>query len=112
MADLAASAVTLVSGWQEGDRSGKYRQKVLDVQVTLATMGSTTNTIPASAFGLTYIREVLASADESTPYGQIQFIPSYDGTLIYAIDLEQATDANRGDPTDVSGNWRFVVKGY
>jgi len=112
MADLAKSGVVKVKEFFEGDRHGRRVGKVVDAQVTLSSMGSTSNKIPATAFDMAYVREVQTCGKDGTPIGAVQFIPSYDGTLIYAVNLEQATDATRGDPVDVSGTYRMVIRGH
>lgn len=110
MASLTSSGVTVLKRWVE-KYLGKNIQKVVEAQVALTAMGGVTNTIPASAFGLSYIREIKYSGESTNAGPHFKFVPSYDGTLILAINLEDATDANRGNPADITGNFRFIVRG-
>ena len=111
MASLAASAVTINSAWTEAGITGK-RLKVLDVDLVLTGQGGTTNTIPASALGLTGIVECSPAvvSDNSKVYPAC---PNYAGDAILLTDPTNATDGNRANPADVTGvTVNLIVKGY
>jgi len=114
MANLAATNFTVNDTWYEGDRTGKAKLLVKVVTITSGTAGGTSNQIPASVFGMDEIYSVdLKGVDNADP-GQYRFQPDYAGDNIIAIDTEQATDANRGDPADVafaSFNTKLIIKG-
>jgi hypothetical protein len=80
-------------------------QRVLDVTVVLSSMGTVTNTIPATAFGLTrfYGPVVLVKSDN----GDVLLgTPSVDGTIL----LLKESDTNNF--ADASGTYYGQVKGY
>ena len=109
MAVVASSAVTRVKSWEEADRSQKLNQRCIEAQVALSSQGGETNNIPASVFGLTYIRECTCFVSSTNKL--VLATPSYDGTLLLIFNMAQATDANRVDPADVTFTVRVVVKG-
>lgn len=112
MADLAASGVTINRRWTEGGNLANKGFTVLDVTMVLSSMGTTTNAIPATAFGLTEVTEVHPRADDNAGTRSLYFLqPSLDGSEIYVYDPEVVTDANRGDAIDVSVTLRAIVKG-
>lgn len=110
MANLAASGVTIERVFREGGLLGKERLKMI-VSVVLSSMGTTTNKIPASAFGLQKIEECsnLVKSDNTVI---VVAVPSADGSLILLANLAQATDANRSNPADLTGTFRLTVAGY
>lgn len=110
MASLAKSGVTVRDSWYEGGAPTTKKTKVMSVTIVLSSMGGATNTIPASAFGLTTIREV-STLQKSDDTLAVPAAPSYDGTKIFLYNLAQATDANRDDPADFTGTFRCLVKG-
>lgn len=109
MATLAQSAVTIRDSWWEGGIPAK-KTKVLSVTMVLTGHGGATNTILASVFGLTTIREVtpVQTDDNSAVY---LGAPSYDGTKLFLYDLSGATDATRDAPADITDTVRCIVKG-
>ncbi|PCJ80636.1 MAG: hypothetical protein COA57_14865 [Flavobacteriales bacterium] len=110
MADLAASAVTVIRNWLTGGIANKD-QWAAQVSCALVAMGSATNKIPATAFGLTRIEQVSGLAWDETnsrAYGL-----TTDGTNVYVINLEGATDADRGNAVDHTTTvLTFTIKGY
>jgi hypothetical protein len=102
MADLTRSNYTILDSWDEGDATGKQKLKVLVVNITSGTAGGTTNAIPASVFGLSEIYSVQVKGVDNVDPGAYTYIPDYAGENLLAINLEQGTDANRGDPADVA----------
>lgn len=104
MANLASSGVTLLRAWTEGGLALKDRS-VLRVSMVLSTMGTATNTIPATAFGLSVIEEVSSLVqDDDTDI--IVAGPSNDGSLI----LLKAAGTN--SPADFSGTYEATIRGY
>lgn len=111
MADLAASAVTILDKWVIPGPYGK-QLVALRAKATLLTMGSTTNKVPASVFGLT--RVVMVQVAESTATAENRYIatPSQDGVNILFSDLETVSDVDRGAAADNSGTFNFFMFGY
>ncbi len=103
MANLAASGVTITRSYLE--KFPSTEQRVLDVSIVLSSMGSATNNIPATSFGLArfYGPVVLVKSDNSD---MLLGTPSADGTLL----LLKAAGSNA--PADFSGTYVGQVKGY
>lgn len=110
MPDLAATGVTVVRSWSEGGLYGKDRVGIL-AALTLSAMGSNTNKIPASAFGLQKIEEC-SNAVKSDNTAIVVACASADGSRVVLADLTQATDANRATPADLTGTFYITVHGY
>lgn len=114
MADLTSSNFSILDSWEEGSRSGKLQLLVMVINITSGTAGGTSNQIPAELFGMSEIYSVeLKGVDNADP-GNYMYMPDYDGKNILALNLEQATDANRGDPADVAFATfptKLIVKG-
>lgn len=104
MSDIDSSAVTANRSWTDGGLAQKDRHCIA-ATVVLTGQGTTTNKIPATAFGLSVIEEVspFIASDDGTGYFAT---PSYDGTNI--LLFEDASDA----PADETGTFKTVVKGY
>jgi hypothetical protein len=114
MADLTASNFTVNDTWEEGDRSGKMKFLVKDVTIDSGTAGSTTNQIPASLFDMDEIVSIDHRGASNADPGKYLLMPDYAGDNIIAIDIEQATDANRGDTADIAFatfQQRLIIKG-
>lgn len=105
MANLAASAVTLALHKPFAGMSGKELEFV-DATVVLATMGSATNQVLASAFGLSKVVAVfnVVKSDQT----RLIATPSFDGTYIQLMDPVNATNLG----ADFSGTFRFSLIGY
>ena len=110
MADLAKSAVVIRDSWWEGGAPLTKKTKVLKCTVTTASMGTTTNKLLATAFGLTEIRETTPWQKDDNTIGTMA-IPSYDGSMVLLYDLSNATDATRDAPVDLTGVFRCIIKG-
>lgn len=106
MANLAASAVTVVSSWTEGNVNGKRHIAKL-VRLVLTGQGGATNLIGAAALGFTKIEQCSSAilSDNSVIYPAA---PLYDGSAVGLIlDCSAATA-----PADVTGTVQLTVKGY
>jgi hypothetical protein len=110
MADLAASAVTILRAWSEGGMANKDLS-CRQVQLVLTGQGTSANKIPASVLGLAKIEQatLFVVSDNSKVYPAA---PSADGTFLLLTNPDQATDANRANPADITGTLIGVVKGY
>lgn len=115
MASTTAANFVVVRDWVEGGVTGRDRIGKL-VRLTNGTFGGATNTILASSLNLTKVESTSATAireDNSIVY---LITPSYDGTKLFLFNIENATDASRGDPADVTLSnvqyLQFEVKGY
>lgn len=101
------------SDYEVGDRNGKYRHVRRRLTITLATQGGATNLISAPSLG--FATDGLSNAvcclftDGGAQKRQVNLFT--DTTNLYVGDPTQATDANRGIPTDVTGTLIFIVEG-
>jgi len=104
MADLASTAVVSIQRQLFGGMSKKSLQLV-EATVTLATMGSATNKVLASAFGLSKVVGVLTvtKSDDTRLLGNA----SYDGSYIQLMDPVNATNLG----ADFSGTFKFAIIG-
>lgn len=103
MANLAASAVTLVDSWySQGINGKKFKAKKLTLVLT--GQGTATNKILASVLGLTSIVEA-GPAITSDNASVIVASPSYDGTML----LLKAAGTNA--PADFTATVDVIVKG-
>lgn len=109
MAALTSANVRVIRAWVEAGMSGKKR-RVRRVEVYGGSWGGQTNTMPASAFGLSVVEDASPAL-----YGLQGFhlAPSGDGSVVYAFDGVGATSApaDIALPTTPDGLY-FVVKGY
>lgn len=111
MAAFSASGnLTINNAWQTS--SSPYRIKYKSITIVLSSQGGATNTIAATALG--FQSKILGStvaikSDDAIGYPTS---PSYDGSKLFFYNTENATDASRGDPADVTGTFRLTVYGY
>ena len=110
MAALTTANVRTIKAWTEGAVTGK-RRKVRRVEVYSGSWGGATNTMPASAFGLSVVEEVTPVLYNDTDVWLAT--PSVDGTKVFLF----ATLAAAGAPTDVTAGATpeglyFTIKGY
>ena len=111
MAALAASAVTVVRAWTEGGSAGKDRVGAL-LTLVLSGQGSVANAIPASALGFTKI-ESCGNLLDVTNTLVYPAVPDSTGANVLVINPENATDASRCDPADITAaEARIEVHGY
>lgn len=118
MANLSSSLVTITRHWTEGGPANKDR-KVLRGYITGdgGSYGGTTNTIPASAFGLRVIERCSTILVDDTTQRVLQGAPSADGTILLlqnpAAAAGAATHHNVGDVALTSTKKHyFEVAGY
>ena len=104
---------TVVLIWEESDRGGKYIRVCKRLSLTLSSQGGATNTISAASLGFTTAGLVSAQCLLFTDGGsQKRYVDLFtDGTYLYVGDPTQATDADRGEPADVTGTLVCEVKG-
>lgn len=114
MADLTRSNFTVNDTWYEGDIGGKQKFVCKDVTISTGTAGGTSNQIPKAIFDMNEIVSVDQRGASNVDPGKYLLMPDYAGDNIIAIDIEQATDANRGDPADIAFATfptRLIIKG-
>lgn len=104
MANLAASAVTVNAeylGLGGNSKRGVFRELTL----TLASMGTATNQIGATALGF---EKILSSSPLIISDNTVMIVatPNYDGTLL----LLKAAGTNA--PADFTGTYKVTVFGY
>lgn len=102
--------------YEFGDRNGKLQRVVRNLTLTIASQGGATNTIGAAALGFA------VSAGSITNVSLVNFIDGSlqtrfvfvwtDGVKIYLSDPQQATDASRGVPSDLTGTLQVEVYGW
>jgi hypothetical protein len=121
---VSASNVTIVRAWTEGGVSGKERKgMVVRIAGEIAALGGTTNTIPASAFGLSVIESCSNGINTVISTGVVNrgeiLVPSADGAYLHGIVITYdegppiAIDQAIGDfalPTDEQ--LTFEIHGY
>lgn len=105
MANLASSGVTVLDSWwvpQVGTPAKKF--KAVRALATLSSMGTGTNKVLATAFGLQSVKTSagIVKSDDSAVYNTI---PSYDGSFVIV------KNAGTNAPADISGDFVFVVTG-
>lgn len=104
MPTLAQSAVTVNDSWNEGGNNCR-KFRALDVTLNLTGQGDdTTNTIPASLFGLKRVRSARAFRDATNV--AVSAGPSYDGTKLIFYSVETS-----GSPVGRTGVYKGVVTG-
>lgn len=113
MAAIAATAVTQVAAWEEGDRAGHFVRVRKRLSIVLSSQGGATNTIGAVALGFRAAGLISAQCLLFTDGGsQKRAVWLFtDGTNVYVGDPTNATDATRGIPGDVSGTLVAEVTG-
>lgn len=116
MADLAASAVTVLASWSEGGVAGK-RRIAKRVSVVLSGQGGTTNKIPAAAFGFRVIEEVSNVLTGTVPtVGKLVVPAATDGDNVYIASGLTSGEADYAAmlPADwgLAEPFVFTVKGY
>jgi len=105
MANLASSGVTITNSYEAGNRASRFVHKVVFATVVLSAMGTATNQIPASAFGLSKILAV-SNLTKSDNTEVIPAAVSTNGTLI----LLKKQDAFA--PQDATGTYNLRLEGY
>lgn len=110
MADLAVAAVTILRAWTEAGLYGK-ELSCRKVSMVLTGQGTAANKIPASALDLSVIEQTSAmvKSDNTLIYPAAV---SADGDYLVLANLNQATDADRAKPADITATVVGVVKGY
>lgn len=105
----SASTLTVEKGWAVVAAPNRVRHKLLTL--VLSTQGGATNYVAASELGFT---RLLGSGMAQKSDDAIAYLtcPSYDGTKLFFYNVENATDATRGDPVDISATVRVTVWGY
>ena len=109
MANVTSAMVTFVRSWPECGTTGHDRVGMLcrlEDATTGIAAGGNSNTIPASAFGLTKVEScgnlLVYTTSTGASVKMYLMAPNYDGTLIHAIDVTNATDGNRFNVADVA----------
>lgn len=109
MAALTSSNVRTIKAWTEGGTNGK-RRKVRMVEVFGGSWGGTSNTMPATAFGLSVVEEAsLLYYGANSKYYPLA--PNSDGSTVYAYTSVGGTPADLTLATTTGGGY-FTVKGY
>lgn len=112
----AYTGTPTVNAWYElGDRNGKRIAVVRNLTLTISSQGGATNSIGAAALGFSTaagsIMKVIAVnyTDGSTQNRAI--FAWTDGVKILLGDPQVATDADRGEPLDMTGTLQIEVIG-
>lgn len=112
---VTSSDVTILQSYDIGTRTGKSVGQRIYASVVITTDGASADDIPASAFGLkqiTYVQCYGALISSAAAAG-VFFVADVgtDDNYIYPVNLEQATDADRNNPADVSGTYNLLIEG-
>jgi hypothetical protein len=112
MAAITSANVVVVKSWEDGDRSSKWTSSVRRLKITLAAQGATIGDIPAAALGFREIYDAYAATlmVANVPKGVIVCVDLL-GTELVTVDINQATDATRGDRANVTGVLFVTVRG-
>ena len=115
MANLTSTDVVVTrdfvdDGVSNSRRRVGRRRVSLWVSLTLGGQGTTTNTIPASALGLSRILSAsgFVKSDNSVI---VPSAPSADGSMLLLCAVTNATDATRAAPADFTGVFSGSVDG-
>lgn len=103
MANLAKTGVVVSDNYNTGGNNGK-KFSAYEVTATLSSMGTATNKILASAFGLTKVKGA-SPATKSDDSVVLVLSPSIDGTYLLAKGIADNT------PADYTGDFKFTVWG-
>lgn len=105
---------TILRAWEEGDANGKRIRLVRRLSIALVTQGGATNLIPATTLGIKagYLEraDLVLFTDSTGPQKRALNVFT-DGTYLYTGDPQTTTDADRGEPTDVTGTLVVEVRG-
>lgn len=110
MADLTQTAVEVLDQWVVGDRTQKIVRKVKRVKLSLTGQGTVANKIPASVFNFTHVHEAYNVITDGNTL--LHASPSFDGSRLLLFNPNQATDANRGNPADITDTVIVTVVGW
>ena len=112
MAAITSANVTVIKGWDEGDRTMKWTDSLRRLKIVLAAQGGTVGDIPAAALGLAEIYGVSEATLDvgGTPKATLVFT-ALNGSELITADLTQATDATRADRANLTGNLYVTVRG-
>ena len=115
MAAITASNVTILNEYEIGSKFGKSQGKRINAKITLDTQGATDGDIPASVFGLKAITNAVCySAYIGTAWvGCVVGVrsPGSDSNSIFPISVINATDANRANPANITGDIYCIIEG-
>lgn len=105
---------TVISSWEVGDRNGKLQRVFKRLTLTLASQGGLTNVVAATSLGFTagnlLSARCIMFTDGSANKRYVGLFT--DGTNLYVADPSVATDADRGEAADVTGDLVCEVEGY
>lgn len=112
MAAITSANVTKVRKWEIKDAGGATVEVVADLVIALSAQGGTAGDIPASALGFNKIYSVVAQAAviSATLVGAV-VCKDQTGTEIFPVDVTQATDANRANRANLTGDLYVRVTG-
>ena len=109
MAALTSANVRNIKSWTEGAVTGK-RRKVRRVEVYNGSWGGATNTMPASAFGLTVVEEVTPGLYDSHAFVAVPVVDGSEVRLFATVGGASApADLTAGDTPN---GLYFTIKGY
>lgn len=113
MAAVTAANVTYVRGYELGDRTDKFVEKVKYFDVVFSANGATAGDVPCALFGYTHIysaRAIYSLVSTTNTWFVVQ--RNSTGTELITFDPSTATDANRTAAANITGTVRIEVCGY
>lgn len=103
---------TVVKAWEEGDRNGKLVRVRKILTLTISSQGGSSNTIGDTALGFTSI-DVVTPVTYTDGSSQNRAIFAWtDGTNVLLGDPQVSTDADRGEPLDMTGTLTIELAGW
>lgn len=113
MGALASSAVTVLQSWEQGTRQGSLLRVWKRLSLTLTGQGGESNTIDETTLGfasnsLKVAQAILFTDGSDQKRAVVAFT---DGGIVYLTDTTASTDADRGEPQDLTGTLIIEVAG-
>ena len=107
-----ATAPTIVRWWYVGDRNGKQVEVSKDITIAPSSQGGATNTIGKTILGFSQINSVqLLNFTDGSDQNRAIFVWTT-GTNVLLGDPQVTTDADRGEPLDMTGTLTIRITGY
>lgn len=105
---------TINKSWVETDKGGKTIRVRRQLSITLSSQGGAINTIGYAALGFADGGiETVHCIRFTDGSNQIRWVGLFtDGDNVYVADPTQATDADRGEPSDVTGTLVMEIAGW
>lgn len=113
MSAYSGTPTNVVQPWWEGDANGKRLRIRKIVDITISSQGGATNSIGYAALGFASAQiHSVSPVNYTDGSSQNRAIFAWtDGSKILLGDPQVATDADRGEPLDMTGTLRLEIAG-